>query len=242
MTRIDEKAVKQALDKKAEYGSDIDLNEYTEGDYEVDAIENIRDTPDDLKKKMENVGVEAEDENKDGSIIFIDNAMSHCSSRQQEGLVMMNLRQALDKYSWARDYYWASIDPTKDKYTAKTYLENADGYFVYVKPGYHIKMPVQTCMMLAKDKSIQNLHNIVIVDDNASVDMVTGCTTVHHADKSLHVGVSEMFIGNNSSLSYTMVHSWGQQTAVRPRTSILMGKNSNYSNNYVILDRVGTVQ
>ena len=242
MTRIDEKAVKQALDKKAEYGTDIDLNEYTEGDYEVDAIENIRDTPDDLKKKMENVGVEAEDENKDGSIIFIDNAMSHCSSRQQEGLVMMNLRQALDKYSWARDYYWASIDPTKDKYTAKTYLENADGYFVYVKPGYHIKMPVQTCMMLAKDKSIQNLHNIVIVDDNASVDMVTGCTTVHHADKSLHVGVSEMFIGNNSSLSYTMVHSWGQQTAVRPRTSILMGKNSNYSNNYVILDRVGTVQ
>ena len=242
MTRIDENEVKKALDKPAAYGEDIDLNEYVEGDREVEQIENITDTPEDLKKRMINVGVEADDDGKEGTILFIDNAMSHCSNKAQEGLIIMNPQKALEMYPWARDYYWSAIDPTKDKYTAKTYQEDSDGYFIYVKAGYHIKTPVQTCMMLAKNRSVQNLHNIIIVDDNASLDMVTGCTTVHHANQALHVGVSEMFIGNNSSLSFTMVHSWSDQTAVRPRTNVLMGKNSNYVNNYVVLDPVGTIQ
>ena len=56
MTRIDENEVKKALDKKAAYGEDIDLNRYTEGDYEVEQIQNITDTPEDLRKKMINVG------------------------------------------------------------------------------------------------------------------------------------------------------------------------------------------
>ncbi len=242
MSKFTREDVEKALGKTAEFGEDVDIERFEEGAYEVEQIDDITATPDDLKKSMINVGVESDDEGKDGSIIFVDNGMSHCSAKPQEGLVMTNLRQALQLYPWVKDFYWASVDPTKDKYTAKTFLEEADGYFVYVKPGYHIKMPVQTCMMLSRDKSIQNLHNLVIVDDNSSIDMVTGCTTVHHANDSLHVGVSEMYIGNNSSLSYTMVHSWGKQTAVRPRTAITMGKNSSYVNNYVLLDPVGTVQ
>ena len=143
MTRIDENEVKKALDKKAAYGEDIDLNRYTEGDYEVEQIENITDTPEDLRKKMINVGVEADDEAKDGTILFIDNAMSHCSNKAQEGLIMMPVQKALETYSWVKDYFWSAMDPAKDKYTAKTYEEKADGYFVYVKPGYHLRMPVQ---------------------------------------------------------------------------------------------------
>ncbi|MCQ2070405.1 MAG: SufD family Fe-S cluster assembly protein [archaeon] len=241
MSKYDQKDIEKALDKKAAYGSDIDLGRYEEGDYEVEQIEKLEDTPDDLQKKMINVGVTSDDDNKD-TILFIDNAMSHCSSKAQEGLIMMSTRQAVEQYPWVKDYYWNTMDPTKDKYTAKTYQEDSDGYFVYVKPGYHLKMPVQTCMMLSKNKSIQNLHNIIIVGDDASCDMVTGCTTVHHANDALHVGVSEMYIGKNASLSFTMIHSWSEQTAVRPRTNVVMDQGANYVNNYVVLDPVGNIQ
>lgn len=242
MSDISKSDVMKALGKKAAAGADVDIERYDEGDYEVEQIENIADTPDDLQKRMLNVGVEVDNREKEDTILFIDNAMSHCSAKAQEGLILMSTKQAMEQYSWVKDYFWSVMDPAKDKYTAKTYLEDSDGYFVYVKPGYRLKMPVQTCMMLSKNKSIQNLHNIIIVGDDASCDMVTGCTTVHHANDSLHVGVSEMFIGNNASLSFTMVHSWAEQTAVRPRTNIVMGKNSNYTNNYVVLDPVGTIQ
>ena len=134
------------------------------------------------------------------------------------------------------------MDPAKDKYTAKSYLEDSDGYFVRVKAGYHIKYPVQTCMMLKTNKSIQNLHNIIIVEDGASLEMITGCTTTHHANDSLHVGVSEMFVGDNASLTFSMIHNWGDQSTVRPRTNCIVGKNSHYTNNYVLMNPVGTLQ
>ena len=236
MSRINEEEVRKALGKKAAYGDDIDMEKYDEGEKDVEQIESLEDTPDDLQKKMINVGVDTDDSEKDGTILFINNAMSHCSNKAQDGLIIMSTQKAMETYSWVKDYYWNAMDPAKDKYTAKTYEEKSDGYFIYVKPGHHLKFPVQTCMMLGQDKSVQNLHNIIVVDDDASCDMITGCTTVHSANDALHVGVSEMYIGENSSLSFTMIHSWNNETAVRPRTNVVMKKNARYVNNYVVLD------
>lgn len=236
----DNQSVKEALNKKGAFGADIDLERYEEGTYEPEQIDDLQSS--DYKKYMENVGVVADEMNRAGTLMFIDNGMSHCSAKPQEGLEMLTTREALKKYDGLKDYYWKAMDPTKDKYTAKSYLEEADGYFIRVKSGYHIKNPVQTCMLMSKDKSIQNLHNIVIVEDGASLEMITGCSTAHHANDSLHVGVSEIFVGDNANLTFSMIHSWGKQTGVRPRTNCIIGKNSNYTNNYVILNPVGSLQ
>ncbi len=243
MTQRDDSEIKKALGKKAAFGSDIDLDRYEEGERDKAApIENLADAPDDLKLKMINVGVDTDDSARSGTILFMDNGMTHCSNRAQEGVIIEPTRLAFKHYPWVKGYYWKAVDPAKDKYTAKTYEEDSDGYFIYVKPGYHLKYPVQTCMMLGQDKSIQNLHNIIIVDDNASLDIITGCTSVHHANDALHVGVSEMYVGENSSMSFTMIHSWNTQTAVRPRTNVMLKKGARYVNNYIVLDPVGTVQ
>lgn len=236
----DNQSVKEALNKKGAFGADIDLERYEEGTYEPEQIDDLQSS--DYKKYMENAGVVADEMNRAGTLMFIDNGMSHCSAKPQEGLEMLTTRKALKKYDGLKDYYWKAMDPTKDKYTAKSYLEEADGYFIRVKSGYHIKNPVQTCMLMSKDKSIQNLHNIVIVEDGASLEMITGCSTAHHANDSLHVGVSEIFVGDNANLTFSMIHSWGKQTGVRPRTNCIIGKNSNYTNNYVILNPVGSLQ
>lgn len=236
----DNQSVKDALNKKGTYGADLDLDRYEVGTYEPEQVDDLQSS--DYKKYMENVGVVADEMNRAGTLMFIDNGMSHCSAKPQEGLEMMTTKEALKKHDGLKDFYWTAMDPTKDKYTAKSYLEDSDGYFIRVKSGYHIKNPVQTCMLLNKDKSIQNLHNIIIVEDGASLEMITGCSTAHHANDSLHVGVSEIFVGDNANLTFSMIHSWGKQTGVRPRTNCVVGKNSNYTNNYVILNPVGSLQ
>lgn len=236
----DHQAVKDALSKKGAFGADIDLDRFDEGSKESVVIDDLESS--DYKKYMERVGVVADEMDRAGTLLFIDNAPSHCSTKPQEGLEMMSLQQALKAHDGLRDYMWKAVDPTKDKYTAKSFLEDADGYFIRVKAGHHIKAPVQTCMMLNTDKSIQNVHNIVIVEDDASLEMITGCSTSHHADDALHVGVSEIYIGDNAALTFSMIHSWGKQTGVRPRTGTVVGKNSAYTNNYVILNPVGTLQ
>ena len=66
----------------------------------------------------------------------------------------MSTQKALEKYEWLKDYSWKLVAVDTDKYTAKTYLENADGYFVRVPAGKKSSMPVQTCLMLGSKKSI----------------------------------------------------------------------------------------
>lgn len=234
--------IKKALDKKAAFGPDIDLTKFKEGTNKPEQIEELGNVSGDLKNRMENVGIVDDDRARAGTIIFIDNGMSHCTNKTEEGLEIMSTRDALSKYDWLKEYSWKAVDPTKDKYTAKTYLEDSDGYFIYVKKGHHIKNPVQTCMLLNKNKNVQNLHNIIIIDEAASLEIITGCTTSGHANESLHIGVSEIFIKDNASLSFSMIHNWGKETSVRPRTVCIMGKNAKYVNNYVILNPVGTLQ
>lgn len=236
----DNQSVKEALNKKGAYGADLDLDHYEEGSKDSVQIDDLQSSK--YKDYMEKVGVVADEMNRSGTLMFIDNGMSHCSSSQQEGLEMMSTQDALKKYDWVKDYMWKAMDPAKDKYTAKSYLEEADGYFIRVKSGYHVKDPVQTCMMINTDRTIQNVHNIVIVEDNASLEMITGCSTSPHANDALHIGVSEIYLGENCNLTFSMIHSWGKQTGVRPRTATVVGKNSNYTNNYVILNPVGSLQ
>ncbi len=232
--------VKEALAKKGAYGQDLDLDHYDEEANETIKVDDLQNS--DFKSYMENVGIVADEIERSGTMMFIDNNPSHCSTKVQEGMEVMSVRDALKKYDGLTDYFWKAVEPTKDKYTAKTFLEDGDGYFVRVKSGYHIKYPLQTCMLLNKNKSIQHVHNVVIVEDNASLEMITGCSTSHHANDALHVGVSEIYIGDNSSLTFSMIHSWGKSTGVRPRTGTIVGKNSHYTNNYVILNPVGSLQ
>ncbi|MGN1045312.1 MAG: SufB/SufD family protein, partial [Candidatus Methanomethylophilaceae archaeon] len=212
------------------------------GSRDADRIEDLGKADETTKDLMVNVGVVADESGRDGSIIFIDNGMSHCSNRTEDGVELMSTRDAVAKYDWLKDYFWKAMDPEKDKFTAKTYLEDSDGYFIRVKKGYHAKNPVQTCMLLKNRNTMQNLHNIIIVEEDASLEIITGCTTDRHANNALHIGVSEIYVKDGGSLSFSMIHNWGSDTVVRPRTACILGKDAKYVNNYVILNPVGTLQ
>ncbi len=234
--------VKKALEKAGAYGPDVNLDNYEVGSSDVEKISSLQDVDEELKKIMIDVGVTTDDENRDGSIMFINNGMSHCSNKAEEGVELLSLREALDKYDWVKDYYWNAMDPEKDKFTAKTFLEDSDGYFIRVKKGYKAKNPVQTCMLIKSKNTMQNVHNIVIVEEDASLEIITGCTTDKHAMNALHIGVSEIYVKDGGSLSFSMIHNWGSDTVVRPRTTTILGKDAHYVNNYVILNPVGTLQ
>lgn len=233
--------VNESLKKKAPYGKDIDLSAFEEGTHEPEKIADLNKMSDELKEHVVNVGMIPDGAGRSGSIIFIDNGESHISN-DTKGAEIMSTQEALKKYNGLPDYFWKAVDPNKDKYTAKSYIDNADGYFIRVRKGESVTAPIQSCMMINKNKTIQNVHNIVIVEEGATLEMITGCTTNKHAGESLHIGVTEIFIEEGGSLTYSMIHNWGEMTSVRPRTVAIVGKNGRFVNNYVILNPVGTMQ
>ena len=242
MQQSDDNGIKEALNKKAALGPDIDITKYADSQKQT-VIDDLNNAPQEIKDDIIRVGVTADQAGRDGSILFIGNRPSSCTSCTQEGVVVMSTKQAIERYDWVREKFnWNVLDPKKDKYTAKTYLEDSDGYFVWVKEGVKAEKPVQCCMLIADQGTIQNVHNIIIVEKDASVELITGCTTDRHANNALHVGVSEMYVGENGSLTFSMIHNWGSDTAVRPRTAVRVEKGGSYVNNYVIMEPVGTLQ
>jgi len=235
------KRAENAAEKKAAFGEDFELEKFEEGSKISRPIEDLQTLDEESKRTLLQVGVVPSEEGRSGSLIVLDNAVSH-SSLKDKNVELMSTQKALGKYEWLKDYSWKLVSVDTDKYTAKTYLENADGYFIRVPAGKKSSLPVQTCLLLGKDKVFQTVHNIVIVEEGASLDIITGCTAKKGVEEGLHLGISEMYVKKGATLNFTMIHNWAEQIGVRPRTVIKVEEGGTYVSNYICLKPVRSVQ
>lgn len=235
------KRAEGAAEKKAAFGEDFELEKFEEGSRVSKPIEDLQTLDEESKKTLLQVGVIPSEEGRSGSLLVLDNAVSH-SSLKDKSVELMSTRKALQKYEWLKEYSWNLVAVDTDKYTAKTYLEDADGYFIRVPPGKKSSMPVQTCLLLGSDRAFQTVHNIVIVEEGASLDIITGCTAKKGVEEGLHLGISEMYVKKGATLNFTMIHNWAEQIGVRPRTVIHVEEGGTYVSNYICLKPVRSVQ
>jgi len=231
-----------AESKKAPLGEDIDLSRYESNiakePTNVDTAEILKKD----KEQMLTAGVMLDDlSQRSGTFVQIDNAPIH-SSIQQEGVEVMATSQAIAKYKWLKDYWWQAVAVDADKYTAHVELHKSDGYFIRALPGAKTIYPVQACLYLNKIGLIQDVHNIIIAEENSELHIITGCTTAFKNEPGLHLGVSEFFIKKGAKVTFTMIHSWTPAMGVRPRTGAIIEKDGLFLSNYVIMKPVKSLQ
>ena len=231
-----------AAAKPAAFGEDIDLDTYVssteEQPYQVDPSK----LPARAKERMLEAGVILDDpDQRAGTFIQMDNAPVH-SSVSQEGVEVMAVSQALEKYDWLSDYWWHAVAVDTDKYTASVELNQHNGYFIRALPGYKTIYPVQACLYLAKARLAQNVHNIIIAEENSELHIITGCTTASNEEAGLHLGVSEFYIKKGAKVTFTMIHNWNPEVAVRPRTVAIIEENGLFLSNYVLTKPVRSLQ
>jgi hypothetical protein len=233
---------KAAIDKKAALGEDIDLKKYTGKDSEIPYHKDPSELPSDVKERMLGAGVILEDTSqRSGTYLQMDNMPVHYSTTQ-EGVEVMPVSQALEKYDWMPDYWWKAVAVDQDKYTANIELNNYDGYFIRALKGQKTVFPVQACLYLAKEKMVQNVHNIIIAEEGSELHIITGCTAAVREEFGLHVGVSEFYIKKGAKVTFTMIHSWNPDTAVRPRTGAFVEDNGLFMSNYLLMKPVHSIQ
>ncbi|MCD7974484.1 MAG: SufD family Fe-S cluster assembly protein [Phascolarctobacterium sp.] len=237
----EKETLKAALEKKAALGNDIDLSKFDDNDdVHLKSTEEISVAG---KSRMEHVGIELDAENRSGSFIQADNAALEQKVRPQTPLELMNTGIAAQKYSeLVKKYWWKAVSADTDKYTAITALEKENGYFIRVKAGKKIKYPLQACIFISHEQQLQRVHNVVIVEDDAELNIISGCASDPEVDKAIHLGISEFFIGKNAKLTFTMIHSWGENVAVRPRTVSIVEEGGQFISNYVCMEKVKDVQ
>lgn len=236
------KKAEDALKKSAAYGEDFNLDEYEIASKEAKVTEDLTSLSTDDQTTLLNVGVIPSEENRSGTFIMLNNAVSHTSVKQDDAVELMSLQDALKKYEWVKDYSWKLVKPDADKYTAMTYLQNANGYFIRAPAGKKSKMPVQTCLLIGSKDVSQTVHNLIVVEEGAQLDVITGCSTKKGVERGLHLGISEMYVKKGATLNFTMIHNWAEQIGVRPRTVVHVEEGGTYISNYVTLKPVKSIQ
>ena len=233
---------KAAVAKPAALGDDIDLSNYVSSTDEQPYWADPSKIPAKAKEQMLGAGVMLDDmSQRSGTFIQIDNTPVHSSIRQ-EGVEVMAISQALKKYDWMSDYWWQAVAVDTDKYTANIELNQYDGYFIRALPGCKTVFPVQACLYLAKARLAQNVHNVIIAEEDSELHIITGCTTASREEPGLHLGVSEFYIKRGAQITFTMIHSWNPEVVVRPRTTAIVEENGLFLSNYLLMKPVRSLQ
>ena len=233
---------KAAASKPAVFGDDIDLDTYEKTGERQPYQDDPSQLPGKTKERMLEAGVILDDPGqRSGTFIQMDNTPVH-SSIKQEGIEIMPVSQALEKYDWISDYWWQAVAVDADKYTANVELNQGDGYFIRALPGHKTVFPVQACLYLAKAKLVQNVHNIIIAEEGSELHIITGCTTASKEEPGLHLGVSEFYIKRGAKVTFTMIHNWNPEVGVRPRTGVIVHDDGLFMSNYVLMKPVRSLQ
>jgi Fe-S cluster assembly scaffold protein SufB len=240
MSEVKQRA-EASRDKKAALGPDLNLKEFSRrgGDWAYDP--DYRQFSPEERSRLLTTGIELSDEGHAGTFLQADKAIVHCLARQP-GVEVLPITEAMGRHDWVPALLWGLVAVDADKYTARAELELDNGYFIRALPGVTIEQPVESCLYIRTDRFAQHIHNLVVVEEGAQLHVITGCSTHPGVRSGLHIGVSEFYVRRGGRLTFTMIHNWGEEVHVRPRTAVLVEEGGVYISNYILLRPVKTVQ
>ena len=241
MSEVIRTRAEQAKEKKAAFGSDVDLLKYQLlSNHQSDPLELDPLTNEDRVKIIQS-GIDLDGQDKAGTFFQTDHRIVHCSAKQP-GLEVLPTAQALAEYPWLEELYWQAVPVDADKYTAQAELHFQNGYFIRALEGQRVTTPIQACLYMKHDNTAQNVHNIVIAEEGSELNIITGCATAPSLQSGIHIGISEFYVKRGAKLSFTMIHDWAEEVMVRPRSGIIVEEDGLFLSNYVSLRPVRSLQ
>jgi len=233
------KKAKKAINKKALYGTDLDLSVFKSGIHDGRVSIDLKSR--DFAQKLSMVGVDITEKNRSGSYYQVDNVILSELSKHP-GVEVMSIEEAFEqKGEEILEYYWRAVSVDKDKYTAAAELIGRGGYVIWVKKGTKVDFPIQTCLVVLSDNIIQAPHNIIIAEPGAEVTVITGCMVMRE-NIALHLGVSEFYVKENAKIMFVMIHGWNENMHVRARTGVVVESGGTFISHYINMAPVASLQ
>lgn len=238
------KVAEQPRNRKAQGSVDLDLDQFVaEPDTPPPAMTPLDQVKQADAQVMASLGVHVKGENRLGTYILHDFYPLSLVARSDD-FELLPIAEALKKHDWLGEkYYWKAVPSAQDKYTKIcASVSGPQGFFIHVKKGAKVAFPVQACLYMSRDKIAQRVHNIIILDEDSELHLITGCATGPDVSTGAHLGVSEQYLGKNAKLTSTMVHSWGPKMGVRSRMGTIVEEGGVFVSNYCSLRPARNVQ
>lgn len=194
--------------------SDLDFDAIT---YYQRANERVarswEDVPDKIKETFERIGIpEAERAYLAGATVQYESEAVYHNMKEEFaklGIVFTDTDTALKEYPDIFKEHFGTVVPPTDNFEAA--LNSAvwsGGTFIYVPKGVRCDVPLQTYFRINNEGSGQFERTLIVVDEDASVHYVEGCTAPTYSADSLHAAIVEIIVKKNAYCRYTTIQNW----------------------------------
>ena len=128
---------------------------------------------------------------------------------EAKGVLFLDMDSGLREHEDIVKQYMGTIIPQNDnKFAALNSAVWSGGSFIYVPPGVRIEMPLQAYFRINAENMGQFERTLIIVDEDAYVHYVEGCTAPIYSSDSLHSAVVEIVVKKGGRCRYTTIQNW----------------------------------
>ena len=173
------------------------------------------DVPEDIRNIFDKLGIpESEKKSLSGVGAQFDSEVIYHNLEEkmkEKGVIYTNFDNAIKEYpDLIKKYFTKMVPLTDHKYIALHYALFSGGSFVYVPKGVKLDMPLQSYFRLNEKGAGQFEHTLIIVEDEASLEFIEGCSAPGYNDINLHAGCVELFVGKNAFLRFSTIENWSK--------------------------------
>jgi Fe-S cluster assembly protein SufB len=188
------------------------------------------DVPEEIKSVYDKLGIpEAEKMALAGvGAQFESQVVYHSLKKEWEdkGVIFLDMDVALKEHeSLVKEYFSRCVPYTLHKYSALHYAVWSGGTFIYVPKGVEVPLPLQAYFRMNSMKMGQFEHTLIIVEENARLQYIEGCSAPQYNASSLHAGCVEVFVKKNGRARYSSVENWSRNTYNLNTKSALVDEN-----------------
>src|SRR6187431_1303696 len=128
---------------------------------------------------------------------------------EAQGVIFLDTDTALKEHEDLFREHFATVIPAGDnKFAALNTAVWSGGSFIYVPKGVHVDIPLQAYFRINTENMGQFERTLIIVDEDAYVHYVEGCTAPIYKSDSLHSAVVEIIVKPGGRCRYTTIQNW----------------------------------
>ena len=200
------------------WGSDLTGIDFDNIKYFVRSTEkqaaSWEDLPEDIKNTYDRLGIpEAEKQRLVAGVAaqYESGVVYHQirEDLEEQGVLFLDTDSGLREYEDMYRKYFGSVIPVGDnKFAALNTAVWSGGSFIYVPKGVHVDIPLQAYFRINTENMGQFERTLIIVDEDAYVHYVEGCTAPIYSSDSLHSAVVEIVVKKGARCRYTTIQNW----------------------------------
>ncbi len=128
---------------------------------------------------------------------------------EEKGVIFQDTDTALREHPELFQEYFATVIPVGDnKFAALNTAVWSGRSFIYVPRGVRVDIPLQAYFRINTENMGQFERTLIIVDEDAYVHYVEGCTAPVYSSDSLHSAVVEIIVKKGARCRYTTIQNW----------------------------------